>query len=164
LAVLEQDYDLRDKEKIMPDIRTRVETVDNTGAAQARIGANFEKHFISQSDAGRELIVKISANAGILESELLAALRYMTALSPTNAVTRDAIIGNVRTGPDVFTIAAVGTANGGDFTAGTTTAVFVRAQGTGTLNAAGVKAAAEAADANGTTFTVTTEAVFQPRF
>jgi hypothetical protein len=159
MAVLEQDYDLEIRRKIMPDIRTRVETYTNAGADGAVLGRNFEKHFINTSDAGRELVVKISADAGILESELNAALRYITRGHATPAYGTPDV-----DGPDAFTIAAVGTANGADFTAGTTTVVFVRAQGTGVLNAAGVKAAAEAADANGTTFTVTTEAVFQPRF
>lgn len=131
-------------------------TYSNAGAAvaAAKLGANALKNVINQADVGRELIVKISADAGILDSELNAAIRYVT--------TGHATPPNDQNGPDAFTVAAVGTADGSAFVAGTTTVVFLRAQGTGTLNAAGVKAAAEAADANGTTFTVTTEAVFTP--
>ena len=127
------------------------QTVSNAGATVAALGDNFLKHVISQSDAGRELIVKISANAGILNSELSAAI---------NEITRSQGTGGA--GDSAFTVAALGTAAGAAFVAGTTQVVFLRCQGTGDLTLTDIKAAAEAADANGTTFTVTTEAIFAP--
>lgn len=116
---------------------------------------NYNKFVISQSDAGREQVLKISADAGILNSELLAIYRSLT-LSGGDGTGTDT------NGPDAFTIAAVGTAAGGAFVAGTTQVVFMRVQGTGTISTSALKTAAEAADANGTTFTITVEAVFQP--
>jgi hypothetical protein len=135
----------------MANLIAQVSTVSNTGATLALFGANFNKHVISQSDAGRELIVKISANAGILNTELSAAI---------NEITRSQ--GVAGSGDSAFTVAAVGTAAGAAFVAGTTQVVFLRCQGTGDLTLADIKAAAEAADGNATTFTVTTEAVFAP--
>lgn len=120
------------------------------------IASNFNKFSISQSDAGREQIVKISADAGITNNELLAIYRNLTVAGGDGTGTD---VG----GPDAFTIAAVGTAAGAAFVAGTTQVVFMRVQGTGTLSTSAVKAAAEAADSGtSTTFTVTVEAVFAP--
>jgi hypothetical protein len=135
----------------MADLISVAQTVSNAGATVAALGDNFLKHVISQSDAGRELIVKISANAGILNSELSAAI---------NEITRSQGTGGA--GDSAFTVAALGTAAGAAFVAGTTQVVFLRCQGTGDLTLTDIKAAAEAADANGTTFTVTTEAIFAP--
>ena len=135
----------------MANLISVAQTVSNAGATVAALGDNFLKHVISQSDAGRELIVKISADAGILNSELSAAI---------NEITRSQGTGGA--GDSAFTVAALGTAAGAAFVAGTTQVVFLRCQGTGDLTLTDIKAAAEAADANGTTFTVTTEAIFAP--
>ena len=115
------------------------------------VGVNARKFVINQSDVGRELIVKISANAGMLNTELYAAMNYITTSHGVSGA-----------GDSAFTIGAVGTADGTPFVSGTTTVVFLRVQGTGDLTASAVKAAAEGADANSTTFTVTTEAIFTP--
>lgn len=132
---------------------------DVTGLAigATTVGANYNKFVINTSDAGRELIIKVSANAGILHSELLAIYRTLTQAAGTPGYATPDL-----DGPDAFTSAAVGTANGTPFVSGTTTTVFFRAQGTGAVSTAALKAAAEAADANATVFTVTVEAVFQP--
>lgn len=120
------------------------------------VGVNANKFVINTSDAGREQIVKISADAGMTNNELLAIYRALT-VSGGDGTGTD--VG----GPDAFTIAAVGTAAGAAFTAGTTQIVFMRVQGTGTLSTSAIKAAAEAADSGtSTTFTVTVEAVFAP--
>jgi len=120
------------------------------------VGVNANKFVINTSDAGREQIVKISADAGITNNELLAIYRNLTVAGGSGS-------GDDTNGPDAFTIAAVGTAAGAAFAAGTTQVVFMRVQGTGTLSTSAVKAAAEAADAGtSTTFTVTVEAVFAP--
>ena len=134
----------------MPDVRS-------VAVGATTVGANFEKFAINTSDAGRELVVKVSANAGILHSELLAVYRTLTLAAGTPGYATPDL-----DGPDAFTSAAVGTADGTPFVSGTTEVVFLRAQGTGSVSTADLKAAAEAADANATTFTVTVEAVFQP--
>jgi hypothetical protein len=134
----------------MPDVRT-------VAVGATTVGANFEKFAINTSDAGRELIVKVSANAGILHTELLAIYRALTLSAGTPGYATPDL-----NGPDAFTSAAVGTANGAAFVSGTTQVVFLRAQGTGAVDLAALKAAAEAADGNATTFTVTLEAIFQP--
>lgn len=116
-----------------------------------KLGGNYNKHVINQADVGRELIVKVAATAGILDAELAAAIKYITTSH-----------GSAGTGDSAFTVAAVGTATGGAFVAGTTQTVYLRVQGTGDLTVASVKSAAEDANANGTTFTVSIEAVFTP--
>ena len=118
-------------------------------------GVNANKFVISQSDAGREQILKISADAGILDAELLAIYRALTLAGGDGT-------GTDTGGPDAFTIAAVGTAAGAAFTAGTTQVVYMRVQGTGTLSTSALKTAAEAANGNSTTFTISVEAVFAP--
>jgi hypothetical protein len=135
----------------MADAYSKIETVSNAGATVATFGANALKHVINQADVGRELIVKVSANAGILDTELTAAIAYINTSH-----------GSAGTGDSAFTVAAVGTAAGAAFVAGTTQIVFLRCQGTGDLTVASVKSAAEAADANATTFTVSIEAIFTP--
>jgi hypothetical protein len=116
------------------------------------VGVNANKFVINQADVGRELIVKVSADAGMTNNELLAIYRRLT--------TSHGVAGS---GDSAFTVAAVGTADGSAFASGTTTVVFFRVQGTGAFTASAVKAAAEAADSGtSTTFTVTTEAVFTP--
>ena len=135
----------------MADLSSVAQTVSNAGATVATLDDNYLKHVINQADVGRELIVKVSADAGILDSELNAAIKYITTSH-----------GSSGSGDSAFVVAAVGTATGAAFSAGTTQVVFLRCQGTGDLTVASVKAAAEGADANGTTFTVSIEAVFQP--
>ena len=135
----------------MPDVRS-------VAVGATTVGANFEKFAINTSDAGRELVVKVSANAGILHSELLAVYRTLTLAAGTPGYATPDL-----DGPDAFTSAAVGTATGTPFVSGTTTTVFLRVQGTGSLSTAALKAAAEAVlPDTGTTFTVTVEAIFQP--
>lgn len=117
-----------------------------TGGMSTQFGANFGKHVISQSDAGRELIVKV-------------ALSNMTDANVTairNAITQaGGVAGTLPadTG-DAFTVAAIGTADGSAFVSGTTDVIFMRVQGTGTFSTV------DAAGATGAT--VTLEAVFTP--
>jgi hypothetical protein len=113
------------------------------------VGANFNKFSISQSDAGRELIVKI-AKTDITHAELSTIINAITVSGGDGT-------GSDQNGPDAFTVAAVGTANGAAFVSGTTDVVFLRLQGTGTYTPDG-------SDAHGVTGAVTTiEAVFTPR-
>jgi hypothetical protein len=131
----------------MADVTTRVETRDNAGNALATFGANFGKHVISQSDAGRELVVKFAKTA-MTDADVTA---YRNAITQSGGVA-GALPAD--TG-DAFTVAAIGTANGAAFVSGTTAVLFMRVQGTGTFNLVDA-----AAGVGGTT--VTLEAVFTP--
>ena len=131
----------------MADLSSFAQTVSNAGATVAVLTTNFGKHVISQSDAGRELIIKI-------------ALTNMTDANVTtirNAITQSG--GSAGALPantgDAFTIAAIGTATGVPFVSGTTDVLFMRVQGTGTFDTTDA-----AAGIGGCTVTV--EAVFQP--
>ena len=138
----------------MADLTAVAQIYSNAGAAIAasQLGANNYKHALNQADVGRELIVKISGNAGMLDIELGAAIAYINTSHGVNG-----------SGDSAFTVAAVGTADGSAFVAGTTTDVFLRVQGTGDLTVASVKAAAEGVTGgNATTFTVTIPAIFTP--
>jgi hypothetical protein len=136
----------------MADVLNRVETVSNAGVTVATFGANAFKNKISQSDAGRELVVKIASSAEINDAELNAAISEITRSQ-----------GVAGSSDSAFTIAAVGTADGTAFVSGTTATVFLRCQGTGNLTVADIKSAAEGAAGGGAgTFTVTVEAIFAP--
>ena len=136
----------------MADAYTRIETVNNAGTTVATFGANALKHVINQADVGRELIVKISGNAGMIQVELDAAIQYITTSH-----------GSSGSGDSAFVVAALGTADGSAFVSGTTTDVFLRCQGTGDLTVASVKSACEGATGGGSgTFTVSIEAIFTP--
>ena len=131
----------------MADLSSLAQTVSNAGATLSVLTTNFGKHVISQSDAGRELIIKI-------------ALTNMTDANVTtirNAITQSGGVAGVlpaSTG-DAFTIAAIGTADGTAFVSGTTDVLFMRVQGTGTFDTTDA-----AAGIGGCTVTV--EAVFTP--
>jgi hypothetical protein len=131
----------------MADLSSLAQTVSNTGATLSVLTTNFGKHVISQSDAGRELIIKV-------------ALTNMTDANVTtirNAITQSGGVAGVlpaSTG-DAFTIAAIGTADGTAFVSGTTDVLFMRVQGTGTFDTTDA-----AAGIGGCTVTV--EAVFTP--
>jgi hypothetical protein len=136
----------------MADLSSVAQTVSNAGATVATLDDNYLKHVINQADVGRELIVKISADAGMTDNELNAAIKYITTSH-----------GSSGSGDSAFVVAAVGTATGAAFSAGVTQVVFLRCQGTGDLTVASVKSAAEAADSGtSTTFTVSIEAIFTP--
>lgn len=123
------------------------------------LSANYRKFVNNTSDAGRELVVRIHRDGTALTHEnLLAAYSQLTAIAPENAVTRDAVVGNVRTGPDAGTFAGLGTANGAPFESGVTTEVFVRFQTTGTPKTSDIVIAGE----NDIKFAVV--AHFAPRF
>ena len=109
-------------------------------------GVNANKFVISQSDAGRELVVKF-ALSNMTNANLLSFYRAITQAGGS-AGTLPADTG------DAFTVAAFGTADGSAFESGVTDVVFFRVQGTGTFST--VDAAA------GTGATVTVEATFAP--
>ena len=131
----------------MADLSSLAQTVSNAGATLSVLTTNFGKHVISQSDAGRELIIKVT-------------LTNMTDANVTtirNAITQAGGVAGVlpaSTG-DAFTIAAIGTADGTAFESGATDVLFMRVQGTGTFNTTDA-----AAGIGGCTVSV--EAVFAP--
>jgi hypothetical protein len=109
----------------MADAYSRIETVNNSGTTVATFGSNALKHAISQSDAGREFIVSITADATTLtEAKLLEATRYLTRNNYTSANTD---------GSTAATIAAIGTADGTAYDPTADTVVFVRLQTTDTF-------------------------------
>ncbi len=91
----------------MADVLSRVETVDNAGATVATFGANAYKHRISQSDAGRELVVKIASSTTINDAELSAAISEITrsqgSVNHFGSVQKDIHLNTLRKGfPDLF--------------------------------------------------------------
>ena len=128
----------------MADASTQAQTYTNAGAALAYNTSNYLKHVINQADVGRELIVKISGNAGMLNIELDAAIQYITTSH-----------GSAGSGDSAFVVAAVGTADGSAFESGVTDNVFLRVQGTGDLTVAD-------ADTGIANVAVTIEAIFTP--
>ena len=110
----------------------------------ATIAANYNKFSISQSDAGREIVVKVEHSSALTNAMLLAVTRYITTSH-----------GSAGTGDSAFTVAAVGTADGTPFVSGTTDNVFLRVQGTGDFTAA-------TADMEIGGLTVSVVAVFTP--
>ena len=123
-------------------------TYDNTGTAVAgaKLGANAYKHVIATSDAGRTLIIKVALSD--MTDANVSAIINAIGLAGGDGTGLDL------TGPDAFTVAGVGTADGSAFVAGTTDVLFLKVQGTGTFNTTTAAA--------GTGATVTVEAVFTP--
>jgi hypothetical protein len=132
----------------MADVLSRVETVSNSGGTIATFGANNYKHVISQSDAGREFIVSVTADGGTLtDAKLTEAIQYLTRNNYTSSNTD---------GSTAATIAAIGTSDGTAYAPGTDTVVFLRLQTTDTFSVTDYNAN----DALGTTLAVVCE--FKP--
>ena len=108
----------------MADLSTFAQTVDNSGATVAVLPANYGKHVINQADVGRELIISAS-KTNMTDADLTAVRNQLTLAGGAGT-------GSDQDGPDAFTVAAVGTADGSAFVSGTTDAVYLRVQGTGT--------------------------------
>ena len=104
---------------------------------------NWQKHAISQSDAGREFILKL-AGSNLTDANLESVARYITTSHGVNGA-----------GDSAFTVAGFGTADGSAFVSGTTDTVFMRVQGTGNLTVG-------TADQGIADLTITIEAVFTP--
>jgi hypothetical protein len=86
------------------------------------VGVNANKFVISTSDAGREFIVSITADADTLTNvKLLEAVRYLTTNNYTSSNTDGSAAG---------TIAAIGTADGTAYDPAADTVVYVRLQTT----------------------------------
>jgi hypothetical protein len=107
------------------------------------VGANYLKHVIATSDAGRTLIVSVS-KTNITDAELNSVINFMTISKGANGL-----------GDSAFTVAGVGTADGSPFVSGTTDVVYLRLQGTGALTAG-----ADFAGVTGATVAIV--CVFQP--
>ena len=90
------------------------------------VAANYNKFSNATSDAGRTLIVSASKE-NMTHADLLAVQAQLTLAGGDGT-------GTDQNGPDAFTIAGVGTANGAAFESGVTDVTFLRVQGTGTPN------------------------------
>ena len=110
----------------MADLSSFAQTVSNAGATVATLTTNFGKHVISQSDAGRELVVS-GSKTNMTHTDLLAVYRQLTLAGGDGT-------GTDTGGPDAFSFAGFGTADGSACVSGTTDVVFFRVQGTGTPN------------------------------
>jgi hypothetical protein len=108
----------------MADASIQAQTYTNAGVANAYNTTNYEKMVISQADVGRELIVSAS-KTDMTNAELKAARAQLTLAGGDGT-------GSDVNGPDAFTVAAFGTADGTAFVSGTTDVVYFRLQGTGT--------------------------------
>ena len=136
----------------MADASTQAQTYTNAGVASAYATSNYLKNRISQSDAGREIVLSLASDGTINDAELNAAISEITRSQ-----------GSAGTGDSAFTIAGVGTVDGTAFVSGTTATVFLRCQGTGNLTVGDIKSAAEGATGGGAgTFTATILAIFAP--
>jgi hypothetical protein len=106
----------------MADFTTGSITQGAGVAGSVQLAANFQKHAISQSDAGREFIVSVTAATGTLtDAKLLEATRYLTRNNYTSSNTD---------GSTAATIAAIGTADGTPFDPAADTVVYLRLQTT----------------------------------
>lgn len=122
-------------------------TYSNAGVGVAELGDNYLKFSLNQADVGREAIVSVtkSGSGNITHAVLNAVIAQLTKAQGSGN-------GSDKDGPDAFTVAAVGTADGSAFVSGTTTVVYLRVQGTGTI---------DTTTASGATIAVV--AYFQPR-
>jgi hypothetical protein len=123
--------------------------VTNVVVGATTVGANYNKFSKAQSDVGRELIISVtkSGSGNITDALLRTVYAQLTLAGGTPGYnTPD------QNGPDAFTLSSVGTANGAAFVSGTTTTVYLKAQGTGTPNLTEVDGA-----------TIAIVAVFEPR-
>jgi hypothetical protein len=117
------------------------------------LSANYRKFVNNTSDAGRELVVKVTRGNGsvaIRHEDLLAAYGQLTQTGGDGT-------GFDQNGPDAGTFAALGTADGTAFASGTSTSVFVRLQTTGTPKTADIVT-------TGGDIKFEVVAVFAPRF
>jgi hypothetical protein len=118
--------------------------ITSLSVGSTTVGANYLKHSIATSDAGRTLIVKIA----------LTNMTDANVSSIINAITQSGGVAGAlpaNTG-DAFTVAGLGTADGSAFVSGTTDVLFLKVQGTGTFDTTDAAA--------GTGATVTVEATF----
>ena len=92
------------------------------GTSGRYVGANFDVYGISTSDAGREFILSITADAATLtNAKLDQAIAYLTSGNYTSSNTD---------GSSAGTIAAIGTADGTAYDPAADTVVYVRYQTT----------------------------------
>ena len=118
-------------------------------AGDVYTAANYEKFKNNQADVGREAIVSVtkSGSGNVTHAVLKEVIANLTLSGGDGS-------GTDTGGPDAFTVAAMGTANGAAFNSGTTTVVYLRVQGTGTIDTTA------AAGSSGATVAVV--AYFQP--
>lgn len=111
------------------------------------VGANYNKFSKAQSDVGRELIISVTkSGSGNITHDVLKAVYAQLTLTGGDGSGTDT------DGPDAFTLSSIGTADGSAFESGTTTVVFLKAQGTGTPDTTTVSGA-----------TIAVVATFEPR-
>ncbi len=100
--------------------------VTDLAIGSTTVGANYNKFVINTSDAGREIVIS-GSKTNMVHADLLAVYRQLTQAGGSGN-------GSDQNGPDAFTFAGFGTADGSAFVSGTTDVVYFRIQGTGTPN------------------------------
>ncbi len=144
----------------MPDVRDLV-------IAGTTVGANFEKFNINTSDAGRELVISATKTGGFRDEDLLVIFQQLTLAGGTPGYATPDL-----NGPDAFTFAGIGTANGTfqkDASTGiienaagdTLTVLHFRIQGTGIPDLTTIDAS-DYRDGDTNDITLATVAVFTP--
>ena len=93
------------------------------------VAANYEKFVINTSDAGSEIIVSATKGGGLTDADLLAVYNQLTQSGGDGT-------GSDTGGPDAFTVAGVGTADGTALNLDSTsesqdTVAYFRIQGSG---------------------------------
>ncbi len=106
----------------MADITSVYQTYNNSGSGVAQADDNYGLYKNNQADVGREYILSVTADAGVLtNAKLDEAVKYLTTNHYTSSNTDGSAAG---------TIAAIGTATGAAYNPASTTVVYVKFQTT----------------------------------
>jgi hypothetical protein len=98
-------------------------TYTNVPAPGGVVDDNYNKFAINTSDAGAEIVISAS-KSNMTDADLLAVIRQLSQAGGSGN-------GTDQDGPDAFTVAGFGTADGTAFESGVTDVVYFRIQGSG---------------------------------
>ena len=98
-------------------------TYTNVPAPGGVVDDNYNKFAINTSDAGAEIVISAS-KTNMTNADLLAVISQLSAAGGDGT-------GTDTGGPDAFTVAGFGTADGTAFESGVTDVVYFRIQGSG---------------------------------
>jgi hypothetical protein len=98
-------------------------TYTNVPAPGGVVDDNYNKFAINTSDAGAEIVISAS-KSNMTDADLLAVIRQLSQAGGSGN-------GSDTDGPDAFTVAGFGTADGTAFESGVTDVVYFRIQGSG---------------------------------
>ena len=98
-------------------------TYTNVPAPGGVVDDNYNKFAINTSDAGSEIVIS-GSKTNMTDADLLAVIRQLSQAGGDGT-------GTDTGGPDAFTVAGFGTADGTAFESGVTDVVYFRIQGSG---------------------------------